>query len=95
MRDDLWKHIANHSNAMARRLADAVRDVPGVQLTQPVEANAVFAVLPREWVKPLNAHTHFYVWDEHRFEVRWMTSFDTTPAEIDAFAAKLRAVASA
>ena len=43
---DLWERSAAHANAMARRLAAAVRDLPGVRMTQPVEANAVFAVLP-------------------------------------------------
>ena len=42
---DLWIRSARHSNAMAARLAAAVGDLPGVQITQPVQANAVFAII--------------------------------------------------
>jgi len=30
------------------------------------------------------------VWDESTGEVRWMTSFDTEPGDVDAFAAAIR-----
>ena len=35
----------------------------------------------------LQAWSHFYVWDEATTEVRWMTSFDTTPDDVERFAA--------
>src|SRR3712207_4670858 len=41
-----WRVAAGHANAMARRLADGVRD--SVTLTQPVAANVVFPILPPE-----------------------------------------------
>ena len=31
----------------------------------------------------------FYVWDEATGEVRWMTSFDTTEADVDEFVAAI------
>src|SRR5205085_10431765 len=34
--NDLWRHNAAHANGMARRLSDAVADVPGVTITQKV-----------------------------------------------------------
>ena len=43
---DLWRRNATHANAMAARLADAIAGVPGVTITQAVQANGVFAVLP-------------------------------------------------
>jgi threonine aldolase len=43
LEDDLWRTTAGHANAMARRLAEQVADVPGVQIARPVEANSVFA----------------------------------------------------
>jgi len=88
----VWKNYATHCNAMAQRLAAGVREIPGVVITQPVQANAVFARLPAAVVKPLMKHTHFYMWNENTREVRWMTSWDTTPEEIDAFVARLRAL---
>ncbi|GAA2050638.1 low specificity L-threonine aldolase [Catenulispora yoronensis] len=87
---DLWLRNASHANAMAQRLAAAVRDIPGLRLTQEVQANAVFAILPPEVTERLQKHFRFYTWDEHTGEVRWMCSFDTTEADIDAFAAAVR-----
>lgn len=87
---DLWHRNAAHSNAMARRLADAVRDIPGVRITQPVQANAVFAVIPPEVAERMQKHFRFYTWDEHTGEVRWMCSFDTAEGDVDAFAVALR-----
>ncbi|MFJ1757150.1 threonine aldolase family protein [Kitasatospora sp. NPDC088134] len=86
---DLWLRNASHSNAMARRLADAVREIPGVTVVRPVQANAVFALLPREVSERLQKNYRFYFWNEHTGEVRWMAAFDTTEADIDAFAAAI------
>lgn len=86
---DLWLRNAAHANAMARRLAEAVRKVPGVRITRPVEANAVFAIIPREAADRLRKRFCFYTWDERTGEVRWMCSFDTTEGDVDAFAAAL------
>ena len=87
---DLWRRNAEHANAMARRLADAVRDLPGVRITQPVEANAVFAILDPAVTQRLQADSPFYVWDEGTGEVRWMTAWDTVPEDVDEFAANIR-----
>jgi threonine aldolase len=88
---DLWERSAAHANAMARRLAAAVRDLPGVRVTQPVEANAVFAVLDPAATEQLQQSWPFYVWDDGTGEVRWMASWDTAEEEVDAFAADVRA----
>jgi threonine aldolase len=84
-----WRDAAAHANAMAARLAEAVAGVPGVTLTQRVQANAVFAVLPREVTARLQERFRFYTWDEATGEVRWMCSWDTTEADVDAFAAAI------
>jgi threonine aldolase len=90
LEEDLWRRCALHANAMAARLAGAVRDLPGVEITQPVEANAVFAVVPPAATAALQDEFPFYVWDERTGEVRWMCAWDTTEADVDAFAAALR-----
>jgi len=87
---DLWLQSARHSNAMAARLAGALHDVPGLQITRSVEVNAVFAVLPRDVTARLQEQFHFYVWDEHTGEVRWMCAFDTTEQDVDDFAEAVR-----
>ncbi|MFO7785556.1 MAG: threonine aldolase family protein [Thermodesulfobacteriota bacterium] len=87
--DDLWLRSARHANRMARLLADRVSGVPGVHVSRKVEANGVFAVLPREAIPVLQSAFFFHVWDEEKPEVRWMTSFDTTEEEIEEFASLL------
>jgi len=87
LRDDLWLRSARHANAMAARLAERVAEIPGVDVVQPVQANAVFARLPAAAIDELRARTPFYVWDPAAGEVRWMTAFDTTEQDVDRFAA--------
>jgi len=88
---DLWLRSARHANAMARRLRASVEDIEGVRLTQPTEANAVFALLPAGVADRLRVRFRFYDWNEATGEVRWMCAFDTTEADVDAFAAAVRA----
>lgn len=82
---DLWRRNAGHANAMATRLADGVRNLPGLTITQEVQANAVFATIPPAVTPGLQAVMPFHVWDAKTNEVRWVCSWDTTPAEIDGF----------
>ncbi|AGB26239.1 threonine aldolase [Mycobacterium sp. JS623] len=86
---DLWLRNARHANQMAKRLAEGVRAVEGVRLLYPVQANAVFARLPREVSERLQKRFRFYFWDEAAGDVRWMCSFDTTEADVDAFVVAL------
>ncbi|MFG2906998.1 threonine aldolase family protein [Kitasatospora sp. NPDC048286] len=86
---DLYLRNAGHANAMARRLEAAVRKIDGVEVVRPVQANAVYAILPREVSERLQKRYRFYFWNEHTGEVRWMCAFDTTEADIDAFAAAI------
>jgi threonine aldolase len=88
---DLWLRSAAHANAMAHRLGAALEGVDGVRITQPVEANAVFAVLDAAVTERLQRDWPFYVWDDGTGEVRWMTAWDTRPEDVDAFAAAVRA----
>ncbi len=82
---DLWLRNASHANEMARTLASAIADVPGIEVTQPVEANEVFARVRRELIKPLQAVSDFYVWYEASGEVRLVTSWDTTAEDVELF----------
>ena len=87
--DELWLRSAAHANRMAQRLHQLVRVVPGVEVTQPVQANAVFARIPPHAIAPLQQHFSFLLWNERTSEVRWMTAFDTTTEDVDAFAAAI------
>lgn len=91
---DVWRMNAAHANSMARLLHERIAGIPGIRVTQKVEANAVFAIVPRAIIQPLQEKYFFYVWDEARCEVRWMTSFDTTPEDIEGFTGHLRQLQS-
>jgi threonine aldolase len=90
--DELWRQCAGNANVMAARLAKGLEGVPGVQITRPVQTNAVFATLPRSATDLLLKRFAFYLWDESNDEVRWMCSWDTTEADVDEF---VQAVADA
>jgi threonine aldolase len=92
---DLWLRNASHANGMAARLESAARAVPGVEITQAVQANTVFARIPADVADRLRKRFPFYTWDEATGEVRWVCSFDTTEADVDAFAAALSSEMSA
>jgi threonine aldolase len=89
-RNDLWKSLANHSNAMAGMLAQEVRNIPGIAITQPVEANGIFVIIPHNIAEELRQHYFFYPWNEATSEYRWMTSWDTTEEDIRKFAELVR-----
>jgi threonine aldolase len=87
LEDRLWLQNASRANAMAQRLAAGVEGVPGLKLQHPVESNAVFVSLGPAHIERLLQDWHFYVWDPFSQVVRWMTAFDTTEADVDAFIA--------
>ncbi len=84
-KNGLWHRSASHANRMARLLAERVAEIPQIRITQKVEANGVFAIVPKEIIAPLREKFFFYIWNEPAGEVRWMTSFDTTETEIERF----------
>jgi threonine aldolase len=84
--DGLWLELAAHANAMAQRLRDGLIGLSGVGLLYPVEANALFVTLPKAMADALLARHRFYRWpNEGDHAYRLVTSFMTTPAEVDAF----------
>ncbi|HOW43735.1 MAG TPA: low specificity L-threonine aldolase [Candidatus Aminicenantes bacterium] len=87
--DGLWLENASHANRMAKLLADRVAKIRGVKVVQPVQANAVFASLPRPALDKLLKKYFFYTWDEEKCEVRWMCSWNTTERQVDKFAAEI------
>lgn len=86
---DLWRKNAEHANQMAALLKKEVGKIPKVKVVYPVEANGVFAQIPRQAIPKLQKRYFFYVWDEKQSIVRWMCSFDTTQEDVKQFAALL------
>ena len=87
---DLWRRSATHANRMAQLLASELEKVPNISLTQKVEANGVFAVVPKQFIPTLQKKYFFYVWNEAISEVRLMCSFDTTEEDIQEFVSVVR-----
>ena len=90
LENDFWLENANLANTMAKKLCEELSAIPQIKISQNVEANAVFAKIPRKIVAPLQEEFPFYVWDEGTCEVRWMCSFDTTEKDVEAFVKKIK-----
>ena len=88
--NDLWLRMAKHANKMAQLLASKVSQLPGVQVTRSVDANAVFVIIPVHTIEPLRTQYPFYEWDAETHEQRWMCSFDTTEEEVTGFVEVLK-----
>jgi threonine aldolase len=83
---DLWRRNAEHANRMARVLEKEVSRIPQVKVVWKVEANGVFAQIPRHAIEKIKQQYFFYMWMEEESIVRWMCSFDTTEEDIRKFA---------
>ncbi|MDP4823133.1 MAG: low specificity L-threonine aldolase [Aestuariivirgaceae bacterium] len=94
LKDGLWLANAGQANAMARRLAEGLAQVPGVRLPLPTQANEVFPIVPVKLHEALlAAGAHYYDWpgdgpgtDEvgpGEIFVRFVTGFRTTEADVD------------
>jgi threonine aldolase len=84
--DDLWRRSAQHANHMARLLEAELRRIPQVKIVWKVEANGVFAQIPRHAIQKIKDRYFFYMWIEEESIVRWMCSFDTTEGDVKEFA---------
>jgi len=82
----LWLRSAGHANRMAGLLEKEISRIPGVKIVWKVEANGVFAQIPRHSIEKIKQHYFFYMWMEEESIVRWMCSFDTTEDDIRKFA---------
>lgn len=91
LQNETWRKYALYSNQMAQSLHQVLLDFPQIQITRPVQANAIFAIMPRTWYDHLQQQYPFYIWKESTMEVRLMCSWDTKHADIQGFKAALQA----
>ncbi|HEX4157710.1 MAG TPA: beta-eliminating lyase-related protein, partial [Rhizomicrobium sp.] len=86
LEDNRWLRRAAQANALARSLAEGLRDIASAEIAYAVEANAVFAWLPDEMIQRLRAAgASFYDWSpptDGRTLVRLITSFVTPEEDI-------------
>lgn len=94
LKDDFNLNLANMSNSMAQYLAKSLNGIKDITISQNVESNAVFAIIPRWLTEELQKKHYFYVWDEKTNEVRWMCSFNTTKEDIDIFVNDIKTLTS-
>ena len=87
---------AKNANAMANRLYEGVLAIaakhPEVVVRNKAEANAVFPELPEAVANKVMADYRFYVWNQATGQVRWMCSWDTTEADVDALLSAVQQV---
>ena len=88
--DDLWLRNASHANEMAQLLAEQLQNIPGMQITQKVEANMVYAIIPNHCITKLQKQYYFHRFNERTCEVRLMCSFTTQPEDVLSFAQAIR-----
>ena len=84
-RNDLWLRNASHANNMAKILEKGIRRLSGIEITQPVESNGVFVIIPHKVAEKLRQNYFFYPWNEATSEYRLMTSWDTRESDISGF----------
>jgi threonine aldolase len=87
---NLWRENALHANRLAQELATRLREIPGVEIAFPVQANGVFVRLPRQAIPRIQEEMYFYVWDAATDIVRLMVSFDSTIEDVETFVAAVR-----
>lgn len=97
LQDELWEKNATVANQMAQILSKKIARVREIKLSQEVEANGVFALIPLRIIPKLQASYFFHVWNEtivnidntEYKEVRLMCSWDTTEEDISGFIDKI------
>lgn len=85
LRNDLWEKNARHANEMAQYLGSKLASIPEIKISQKIETNGIWAVIPKALAEKMQNAQFFYPWDESKNEYRIMTAFDTTKEEIDTF----------
>ncbi len=88
--ENIWLENAQKSNTAAQLLASEMKKIGCIEITQKVESNAIFFILPKEISDKLREHYFFYDWDVARNEMRLVCSWDTTENDIREFIAYLK-----
>jgi len=91
LKDGAWLRHARHANMMAKRLETGIKKIPGLHASHPVQSNSLFVKIPKAAETKLHDRgwkfsTGVVTPDESRF----MCSWDTTEADVDALVGDLR-----
>lgn len=91
LNENLWYINAKNGNDMAKYFAEKLEEIE-ITVTNEVKGNTIFAILPKEILKEMQEFCYFYIWDEGKSEVRFVTSFDTVKEDVDKFISKLKSL---
>ncbi|MCL1831242.1 MAG: aminotransferase class V-fold PLP-dependent enzyme [Oscillospiraceae bacterium] len=85
-KNNLYDDLAKHSNAMAYRLAEGIKEL-GYEFLVEVESNQIFPIFPSKVVEKLMQNYDFHEWVKlsDKTAIRLVTSFDTHKSVIDEF----------
>ncbi len=96
LQNDVWLQNAARANGLAQKLAKGLQHSNQVRLSNPVEANEVFAIMPRTTFDALSAAgAHFHEWPmdglaEGDVHCRFVLSFATPEAHVQHFLELMR-----
>lgn len=90
LKNNLWLKMATHANNMTLLLANEIKELRGIKISQKIEANAIFVTIPEAIIDPLRSQYPFYEWNSETHEQRWMCSYDTTEEDIAKFVKQLK-----
>lgn len=86
LKDGAWLKHAAHANNMAELLEKRIRQIPGIKILFPRQANSVFVEFPQDVIDALHQRGwHFYTFIG-RGGCRLMCSWDTTEEDVADFA---------
>ncbi len=102
--DGLWLSLAANANLQAGRLCRGLRDLGGVGIDHPADANMVFVTMPRRLHRhALDSGASYYLWppsqklegdDDEPLSARLVCNWATSDDEVDDFLECLAGVGS-
>jgi threonine aldolase len=90
LENNLWLENAMKANIAASKLVALLSRYPEIKFTQKPETNQLFFIAPPEVARRLREKYYFYFWNEARYEIRLVTSWDTTGEDLAGFEADLK-----
>jgi threonine aldolase len=90
LQDGAWLRHAAHANAMAALLHERLAAIPQIKILFPRESNSVFAELPEQIIKGMLDRGWMFYTFIGRGGCRFMCSWDTQVADVEAFARDLK-----
>lgn len=88
-----WLKHARHANAMAQRLQESIRQVPGVTVRYPTQANAVFVDFPPGMAAKLMERGWRFYDDVGPGGARLMCAWNTSGSDVDQFVSHAKLIA--